>query len=858
MLILCIVNHDSDATSHESGDTNDSNGSRDDVSYEGYAVASMDNDIDLGIDALKTLNECHDKPMEEDSRRIMIRGLKLIKLLIDTKADNEILTQFWHRWCKACWRLWPDSKAAKNTLLHIKNKIVTQYCDLAGVLVDEFINHNTHCWSSLINEVNALWKKPNWWQKFWKKWQQKNKHDKINDCDVTKLADDKSKFFRQSVGRRIVIKIIFDWITNLEYADQLERVKKNEMKISDVKASIFFAIFCHDFTEAFVTQNIGSVVRIEDKNKKVKTKANKRKGNNNNRRKQYLYNQRKFQLPDEVTNWINNAYSNKSSVLYWLLYESNDESTDKFQYFDKYGFNDQNDPRISLNEITTNERMQWCFLNNMTMMCCKFMIFYELIEVSLNGAFEWNINCLHRPMKDIYSVAKKIIHAHYYVETQKPIGKQKTFRYNSNDNTNYHTNDKSKTANSHDRLQWKIDQCLTIYKHNLANKEIACDRVWESIVCLDDQHEFWTEPQSASWGLYSPSSIRSTSAKLGQVITQDCDGVSANKTQWSDTALAYNTQWQKDSDHLHYLDNDDDLQIKYCVEKMLENMKIDWQNSAKYCTGMTTEQRTQTFWKIECIKPKTRWNKVRVAAQRFDLFYALKYYGSNLRWCNGKQYYVINSISYATAAKFMYKQKCSHVVDNGANFCGNKWYIENEIQSDWETNPPSVYGVAKSKTQNALQQSPLTRATLSSTITSPFEQNNDLIDDIDTSVTTTKNVQNIKQESTMLKTRSQRRKARKNTHIREFEAKQSGNMYREGTSNEPFVKNHNSTLVPTARSKNAQTQQLMQNITAAKNKSLQNRKERKQSRKRGVNTQPTLTNEAKRRNVTNVDVIELD
>ena len=64
--------------------------------------------------------------------------------------------------------------------------------------------------------------------------------------------------------------------------------------------------------------------------------------------------------------------------------------------------------------------------------------------------------------------------------------------------------------------------------------------------------------------------------------------------------------------------------------------------------------------------------KVQTAARCVDLFYDNFYFGKDIRWCNGKQYVIINSILYATSATFLNEKNVEHVVDYGYNFKGNE------------------------------------------------------------------------------------------------------------------------------------------------------------------------------------------
>ena len=81
------------------------------------------------MNAFTQLVSCCDKPMKHAKQKHACledwNWSKLIKILPVIKYDFETLTEFWIRWSKACWRLWPYSKGTKDALPNIKNQIVT-------------------------------------------------------------------------------------------------------------------------------------------------------------------------------------------------------------------------------------------------------------------------------------------------------------------------------------------------------------------------------------------------------------------------------------------------------------------------------------------------------------------------------------------------------------------------------------------------------------------------------------------------------------------------------------------------------------------------------------------------------------
>ena len=295
------------------------------MSYEEYTNDVVDesetnpNSINQNIQVIQG-----DKPMPVKDRHIMIRGLKLIEMLLGCDCSSEIDNSFWNAWCKASWRLWPDSPEAKDTLVNIINKITTQNCDLITVFVDEMINHNIHCWTALNNEMDSEWKAANFWDCYWNEmWYNKVQFKPFEKCDIKKLQKDKHEILKTKLQNKTILKQIWDWCLFLKYPSKLKKVKQQKLKLQDVKISPLFAVFMYEFTNAIIHQNMCSVIRTPDTSKSTSyNQAKSRSTKNQKIKKHFIYKRRKFQLPKTVLQFMREAYSNKSSCLYWLMYES--------------------------------------------------------------------------------------------------------------------------------------------------------------------------------------------------------------------------------------------------------------------------------------------------------------------------------------------------------------------------------------------------------------------------------------------------------------------------------------------------------------------------------------------------------
>ena len=456
---------------------------------------------------------------------MLIRSIKLYQYLLQYDPCDTVDDSFLDAFIKAKLRLWPDTNMMKNIKLNLVHKITTQYLNLGSVFGDECINHNTHLWTAGNNDNKAKWSKTKFWQFYWEQvWLKKVTNDKVISQNMNSIYANIVAHFVKHAYKPPVLKLIFDWIMQLKLHTQLSDVQKQKMPISQVKVSPSMYAWFAILSKTLRFRNLCSQIK-QGGNKSKYTNKNKSKNSIKTKSKPKTHiHPRNYTLPETAEIFIQTSLTNTNGLMYQLIFNVwNDETNDIAAEFAN-GITPEMDCPIPIVAFTTNVQLQWCFVNNLSVLTLKFLMWYEMIGKLIKGALKFDIKCLHAAIQEIYLVIGKLLDGHYYYQSTRVALAQperRSLRSNQNTNSKLRTPINRINATLSNAKLYKSEQCKIIYKHNTVNSNIKNDKVFDSVFCFDKPNKLWTNPPSAAWVLFTPTTIKNASSKLAH--TQVCE-----------------------------------------------------------------------------------------------------------------------------------------------------------------------------------------------------------------------------------------------------------------------------------------------------------------------------------------------
>ena len=633
------------------------------------------------------------KGMPDSPRIFMKATLKAMTMGLNT-AGNQLIEDDWLKlWCQNKLRTSMD-KLGNLVLQKLIVKIQGQYINLLVVYTDENINHFEHVFSCLFNDPQQRWNDNSWWWNYYTRiWIKFNNITKINRNKLEDLPKNKSHIFVKNINKVQVWQVIYVWIKNQNLDEILLKLTNNAIQLKCVKISPTLIVFLYELTCTLHEKNL--VSQNAHTTKKTRTKKST-----------IYYTSRQLDLHDDVHDWMQDAYENKDGLIYLLIFDAWNEETNQINPKLKNGITDNMDPKISLSQWSTDPEIQLYLLHSLSYMVMKYLIFYRLLNVGLEGAFWWTTETFHSPLKDIYYTMKKIWYAHYYhiaatkkyIEPQKANKNYKRTTFNKSSNSNNNNQEYQIQATGEQRNEWKTSQCEVTWFKGFSYQEISADSIIQPTMSFKDDSNLWTLPLSCGWGLFSHATLKGLQA-AGNHIWKGGKTVD-DKTAWKSAQATWNSKRILTIKELTIAEIEQEIcEIKQKIANTMSNVNCKWStydpmSNLAFRTNKSKEYCQHKFAKHKDIHGSD-WSKVSTSKAAVPVYHDGKFYGFDLKQRSKCQMKNIQSIEYATCAQFL-KDEGYIVMDSGAEMIGNQWYGDTDLKENGER---TIDGIVKTKAE---------------------------------------------------------------------------------------------------------------------------------------------------------------
>ena len=633
------------------------------------------------------------KPMPDSPRKFMKATLKAMTMALNT-AGNQLISDEWLKlWCQNKLRTSMD-KLGDLVLQKLIVKIQGQYINLLVVYTDENINHFVHLFSSLFNDKQERWNNNGWWWNYYSRiWIKYNKIKVIIKTKMEDIPTNKSDIFVKNINNVQVCKVIYVWIKNQNLDEILLRLTNNAIQLKAVKISPTLIVFLYELTCTLHSKNLVSQNAHTTKNVKTKKSTT-------------YYTSRQFDLHADVHDWMQDAYANKDGLIYLLIFDAWNHETNQINPKLKNGITDDMDPKISLSQWSTDPEIQLYLLHSLSYMVMKYLIFYRLLNVGLEGAFWWTTETFHSPLKDIYYTMKKIWYAHYYhisatkkyIKPHKANKNDKRTTFNKSNNSNNNNQQYEIQATAEQRNEWKTSQCEVTWFKGFSYQEISADSIIQPTMSFKDDSNLWTLPLSCGWGLFSHATLKGLQA-AGNHVWKGGKTVD-DKTAWKSTQATWNSKHILTIEELSIAEIEQEIcQIKQKIANTMSNVNCKWStydpmSNLGFRTNKSKDYCQHKFAKHKDIHGSD-WSKVSISKAAVPVNHDGKFYGFDLKQRSKCQMKNIQSIEYATCAQFL-KDEGYIVMDSGAPMIGNQWYVDTDLKENGER---TIDGIVKTKAE---------------------------------------------------------------------------------------------------------------------------------------------------------------
>ena len=598
-------------------------------------------------------------PPMDKKRRVYMKSVILIILMAFMQVNNAILTDQWLEVWSAnkLQQKFADEKV-QEYFQDLLIKLRAVWINLIIVFNDEFINHHLHLWSSILIPLgDAPWQYEIWWEKYYTQvWHKCNTNTRIEWIDDEhQLVENKSGYFEENINHEPVWEIIHQWIKDSQIIEQIVQVKTKQIKLENVQISPTMLVFFYELTNTLYQRNLASQI-------KKKTKIN-------DEETEEEWVNRPWHVSPETKKWICQAYSNKKSLIYVLMYEAWDSQNNKINKSLKNGIKSYMDPTIRLEKFVKKKIQQKCVLYNLSYMIMKYLIFKKLLRESIHGAFAWSYQTIHSPIQKIFNTLEMLWFAHCW----HPANNDE----NVNDTADEHVR-MYQWATPLQRIFWKYCQNKSVTILGFSHPDKSADKILLPTFCMHDDSNLYTVPLSTGWCTHSHSTLTKFSSKVKHTFTGGLPW--DNIEQWESKMQTTNSLHIPTEKALTAkVIKEEKIQIKQIIMNVMSS--IDWQwtqsdvsNPHCFYTKLKASDLKDQYWKYFNVIPK-QWEDSKGTKGVSPIHYENKFYGYKWRFRHVHSWRAIQSLEYTTCAHFL-KQHGETVVDTGMQVTGTAWIID--------------------------------------------------------------------------------------------------------------------------------------------------------------------------------------
>ena len=492
--------------------------------------------------------------------------------------------------------------------------------------------------------------------------------------DLRLLAANKKYDFIKSINHPEVEQILYIWIKNQKFDELMLQLVNEGIELKDVEISPSLIVFLHEVTNAKAGNQLVSqeVLEVTDE-----------KGNTYDK-----WVSRKYSLPQEVHQWMHESYCNKNGLMYILMYDTHNETTQEINPKLINGITPEMDVKVPLSTISEDVNVQWAILHTMSYMIMKYLMFHDLLGIALKGAFAWTNETFHWPVKILYYTLQKIWYAHYFHPAAKDDASNSLSDEDdiltSNKNTNKNKNKEMNKASATEKLEYSISQHKVNWFRGMTLQTVTADVVFQPTLNMHEESNVWTLPLSCGWAMQSKSSMKGLNTKLSHVWK--CGKQVDNTVTWENSMATWNAKrvcalpakstedWENEV-----------IEVQQIIANILSSVSCLWYtfdkvNTHAFKTGKSKEWCLKQFWKYERVKT-CQWKNNCSIRGLCQLIFNNKDCGMHWRIRNEHQLNTILSIQYTTCAQFL-KDRGFVVHDSGLQVVGDDWNVDELISSD--------------------------------------------------------------------------------------------------------------------------------------------------------------------------------